>query len=59
MEFYRTHGGRRFIDHTLPDLALQIQRVALSLSRIVDLLEAAAALEPRASETRPASSDGR
>ncbi len=40
LDFYRTVGGRRFIDHTLPDLILQLQRVHVALNRVADALEA-------------------
>jgi hypothetical protein len=40
LEFYKTSGGRRFIDHTLPDLILQLQRVHVALNRVADALEA-------------------
>jgi hypothetical protein len=43
LDFYRTVGGRRFIDHTLPDLILQLQRVHVALNRVADALEAARA----------------
>jgi hypothetical protein len=39
MDFYRTVGGRRFIDHTIPDLILQLQKVAVGLDRLSDILE--------------------
>ena len=41
LDFYRTVGGRRFIDHTLPDLALALHKIAFDLHRIADVLEAA------------------
>jgi hypothetical protein len=41
MEFYRTVGGRRFIDHTIPDLILQLQKVAVGLDRLSEILEGA------------------
>ena len=40
-EFYRTVGGRRFIDHTVPDLIRQLQKVAVAVDRLSDLLEGA------------------
>jgi hypothetical protein len=40
LDFYKTAGGRRFIDHTLPDLILQLQRVHVALNRVADALEA-------------------
>jgi hypothetical protein len=40
MEFYRTVGGRRFVDHTIPELALQLQRIANALDKILDRIEA-------------------
>lgn len=40
LDFYKTMGGRRFIDHTLPDLILQLQRVHVALNRVADALEA-------------------
>lgn len=43
LDFYRTVVGRRFIDHTLPDLILQLQRVHVALNRVADALEAARA----------------
>jgi hypothetical protein len=43
LDFYRTVGGRRFIDHTLPDLIQQLQRVHVALNRVADALEAARA----------------
>ena len=36
IDFYRTPGGRRFIDATIPDLALQLKRVADALDRLAD-----------------------
>jgi hypothetical protein len=53
IDFYRTPGGRRFIDATLPDLVLQIQRVANALDRLVDLAEAATKKEPPARSGTP------
>jgi hypothetical protein len=53
IDFYRTHGGRRFIDATVPDLALQIQRVANALDRLVALAEAAAKDQPPARSAAP------
>ena len=40
IDFYRTPGGRRFIDGTIPDLVRQVQRVADALDRLITLAEA-------------------
>jgi hypothetical protein len=40
MSFYNTVGGRRFIDGTVPELVVQIKRVANALDRLIDLAEA-------------------
>ncbi len=46
IDFYRCPGGRRFIDATIPDLVLQLKRVADALDRLADGREKA----PRAEE---------
>ena len=43
IDFYHTHGGRRFVDVTVPELVLRIKRVANALDRLLDLVEAARA----------------
>jgi hypothetical protein len=53
IDFYRTAGGRRFIDATVPDLVLQIQRVANALDRLVELAERATKEQPPARSATP------
>jgi hypothetical protein len=52
IDFYKTHGGRRFIDGTIPDLVLQMRRIADALQRLVAVVEDEGKPEP---DTRPAS----
>ena len=40
IDFYHTVGGKRFIDGTVPELVVQLKRVANALDRILDLAEA-------------------
>ena len=40
IDFYHTHGGRRFIDVTAPELVVQLKRIADVLGRLVELTEA-------------------
>jgi len=52
--FYRTHMGHRFYEHTVPDLARNVGRVADLLERLVAVLERFAPPEraPDAGEPR-------
>ena len=45
IDFYRCSGGRRFIDATIPDLVLQVKRVADALDRLADGREKAPTAE--------------
>ena len=38
-DFYRTVGGRRFIEHTVPDLIRQLLRVAIAVEHLARVLE--------------------
>jgi hypothetical protein len=38
LDFYRTVGGRKFFDGTVPDLVQQVKRVADALERVAELL---------------------
>ncbi|MGO8992054.1 MAG: hypothetical protein ACLQVI_01910 [Polyangiaceae bacterium] len=40
IDFARTHMGKRFFESTLPDLVLQVRRVANALEAIADILRA-------------------
>ncbi len=40
IDFARTHMGKRFFESTLPDLVLQVRRVANALEAIADTLRA-------------------
>ncbi len=43
LDFYRTVGGRKFFDATVPDLVHQVKRVADALERVAELLAEAKA----------------
>ena len=43
IQFYQTPMGKRFFEATLPDLTLQVKRVANALDRLLDILEASRA----------------
>ena len=38
LAFYNTIGGRRFIDHTVPDLIRQLEKVHVAINRLADIL---------------------
>jgi hypothetical protein len=60
IEFYRTVGGRRFIDHTIPELILSLMKVAVGLDRLSDILEGAqrAVAEDAGAPTEPGGAKG-
>ncbi len=39
MDFFSTTTGRNFIESTIPNLVLQLQRIANSLERLLDRIE--------------------
>jgi hypothetical protein len=39
LNFYRTQGGRRFFDHTVPELVKQLIRLNSLLEAVLDRLE--------------------
>jgi hypothetical protein len=43
IQFYQTPMGKRFFEATVPDLTLQVKRVANALDRLLDILEASRA----------------
>jgi hypothetical protein len=55
MDFYRTVGGRRFIDHTIPDLIRQLEKVHVAVDRLADVLEGARREAARAEPTTESS----
>ena len=51
--FYRTHMGHRFYEHTVPELARNVGRVADLLERLVVALERLAPPTPATTPTEP------
>jgi hypothetical protein len=45
LDFYKTQGGRRFFDGTIPKLVEALQSIALSLGKLVKAAEASAATD--------------
>ena len=55
LDFYRTRGGRVFVDHTVPKIAASLEHIGNQLGQIAMLLERiveAQATEAEQSEER-------